>query len=151
MVDFLKSLLSDFDPAALVPDLAGMFQGLEGLLRIAVMVGPLCLLGLGLFYLLLPPKEANYNFGYRAFWAMSSVDAWQFTHKVAGVTWTALGLVLTTVMGLRCNGFRDLGPEEMVWAALWSLVWELGIIAVSILAVNIAVMVLFDHKGNRRK
>lgn len=151
MVDFLKSLLSDFDPAALVPDLASMLPGLEGVLRIAVMAGPLCLLGLGLWYLLLPPAEANHNFGYRAFWAMSSVDAWQFTHKVAGLTWTVLGLVLTVVMGIRCNGFRDMASEAMAWSALWALVWELAIVVISILAVNILIMVLFDYKGVRRK
>lgn len=151
MVDFLKSLLSDFDVAALLPDLPTFFQGIEGVLRIAVMAGPLCLLGLGLWYLLLPPPEANHNFGYRCFWAMSSVEAWQFTQRLAGLVWSALGLILTLVMGFLCNGYRDLSWDDMVWSAFWALVWELALIALSIVAINVVILVLFDRKGLRRK
>lgn len=150
MVDFLKSLLSDFDVAALLPDLPSLFQGMEGVLRIAVMAGPLCLLGLGLWYLLLPPAEANHNFGYRCFWAMSSVDAWQFTQRIAGFVWSAVGLVMTIVMGVICNGYRDLSWEAMVWSAFWALVCELAVIAISILLINILVLFFFDRKGTRR-
>lgn len=150
MVDFLKSLLSDFDPAALLPDLMGMFEGLEGVLRIAVMAAPLCLLGLGLWYLLLPPAEANHSFGYRYFWGMSSVEAWQFTQRVAGLTWTGLGLVMTIVMAVICNGYRDMGWEAMLWSALWAIVCEIGIVLVSILLINVIVIFFFDRKGVRR-
>ena len=51
-MDFLKNLLGDFDPAALVPDLEALFNNLDGALRVVVLAGPLCLLGLGLLYLL---------------------------------------------------------------------------------------------------
>ena len=91
MVDFLKSLLSGFDPAMLVPDLTAMLENLDVALRVVVLAGPLCLLGLGLLYLLAPPAEANHIFGYRHYWGMSSVDAWQFTQRTAGYVWTGLG------------------------------------------------------------
>ena len=150
MVDFLKSLLSDFDPAALIPDLPSLLQGMEGVLRIAVMAGPLCLLGLGLWYLLLPPAEANHNFGYRCFWAMSSVEAWQFTQRIAGLIWSGVGLVMTIVMGVVCNGYRDLSREAMVWSAFWAVVCELAVVAISTLIINALVLFFFDRKGVRR-
>ena len=47
MVDFVKSLLGEFDPTALLPDLWAIFDKLDVALRVVVLAGPLCLLGLG--------------------------------------------------------------------------------------------------------
>lgn len=151
MKEALKSLLGGFDPAALLPDLGEMLGKLDLLLRILVLVGPLCLLGLGLWYLLAPAKEANHSVGYRFYWGMSSVECWQFTQRLAGIVWTVLGLVLTIVMAVVCNGYRDLSWDGMIFSALKCLGWELGIILVSILGINITVMALFDGKGYRRR
>lgn len=151
MKEFIKSLLGDFDPTALLPDLGEMFSHLELMLRIAVLIGPLCLLGFGLWYLLSPAKEANHSVGYRTYWGMSSVEVWQFTQRLAGLVWTGLGLVMTIVMAMICNGYRDMAQEAMIFSALWAIVWELVIIVVSILAINITIMVLYDRKGYRRR
>ena len=151
MIDFLKSLLTDFDPAKIFPDLSKLFDMMELILRIAVLVGPLCLLGFGLWYLLAPAKEANHSVGYRFYWGMSSVEVWQFTQRLAGLVWTGLGLVMTIVMALICNGYRDLAQDVMIYSALKALGWELGIIVASIVAINVTVIVLFDRKGYRRR
>ena len=105
MIDFVKSLLTDFDPAKIFPDLNKLFGVMELILRIAVLVGPLCLLGFGLWYLLAPAKEANHYVGYRFYWGMSSVESWSFTQKMAGATWSLLGLGLIIFMTLRCSSF----------------------------------------------
>ena len=151
MIDFVKSLLTDFDPAAFLPDLNAIFGWLELAMRICVLAAPLSVLGFGLLYLLAAPKEANHKLGYRFYWGMSSVEVWQFTQRLAGLVWTGLGLVMTIVMALICNGYRDLAPEAMLYSALKAIGWELGLIVLSILAINITVMVLFDHKGYRRR
>ena len=149
-MDFLKSLLSGFDPAALVPDLGAIFNNLDGALRVVVLAGPLCLLGLGLLYLLAPPSEANHVFGYRHFWGMSSVEAWRFTQKTAGLVWTGLGLALTIIMAFLCNGYRDLGAEAMLMSALTSVGVELLLVFLSTLLINTLVILHFDRKGTRR-
>lgn len=151
MIDTLKSLLTDFDPAKIFPDLNKLFGVMELILRIAVLIGPLCLLGFGLWYLLSPAKEANHYVGYRFYWGMSSVEVWQFTQRLAGLTWTGLGLGMTVVMAIICNGYRDMAQDAMLYASLKALGWELGLIIASILAINITVMVLFDRKGYRRR
>ena len=151
MIDTLKSLFTDFDPAKIFPDLNKLFDVMELILRIAVLIGPLCLLGFGLWYLLAPTKEANHHVGYRFYWGMSSVEVWQFTQRLAGLVWTGLGLTMTIVMAIICNGYRDLAQDAMLCSALKALIWELGIIVASILAINITVMVLFDSKGYRRR
>ena len=150
MVDFVKSLLGDFDPTALLPDLWAIFDNLDVALRVLVLAGPLCLLGLGLLYLLAPPAEANHIFGYRHFWGMSSVEAWRFTQKTAGLVWTGLGLVLTIIMAFLCNGYRELAAEAMLTSALTSVLVELLLVFLSTLLINTLVIFHFDHRGTRR-
>ena len=141
---------TEFNPVSLLPSWDGLFANLELILRIAVLIGPLCLLGLGLWYLLAPAKEANHLVGFRCWWGMSSVEAWQFTQRVAGLCWTALGLVLTIVMALICNSYRGMAPEVMVISALKALGWELGLVIGSILVINAVVIALFNQKGCQR-
>ena len=78
-IESIKSLMDGFDPAALLPDLSDLFGSLATLCRFAVMIGPVVLLVLGLAYLFLSPREANYYFGYRCYFGMGSVQAWRFT------------------------------------------------------------------------
>ena len=151
MVDFVKSLLGDFDPVAFLPDLYMMFEHMDTALRIVVLAGPLCLLGLGLLYLLAAPKEANHVFGYRHFWGMSSVEAWQFTQKTAGFVWTGLGLAMTVAMAFIANGYRDMAWEAMLFSAFTSVVVELLLVVVSTFLINALVILHFDRKGQRRR
>ena len=149
-IEAIKALFEDFDLAAFLPKLDDVIGWIEMVLRIAVMAGPLLLLGFGLLYLLAPPKEANYSLGYRFWWGMSSLDAWQFTQHIAGLVWSALGTGLTIVMALICNSFRRMEPMDMVWTAAKCLGWELGLTLVACLAIDIVVVVVFDRYGYRR-
>ena len=150
MVDFLKSLLGNSDPAALLPDLWAIFDNLDAALRVVVLAGPLCLLGLGLMYPLAPPAEANHVFGYRHFWGMSSVEAWHYTQKTAGLVWTGLGLAMTVAMAFICNGYRDMAWEAMLFSALVSVIVELLLVFLSTLLINALVILQFDRRGTRR-
>lgn len=150
-MDALIGLLSDFDFEAFVPKMDTVLGWVELICRLAVMAGPLLLLGFGLLYLLSPPKEANHQSGYRFWWSMASLEAWQFTQRLAGLVWSGLGLLLTIIMALICNGFRSMEAPDLVWAAVKCLFWELGLTGCACLAINITVVVLFDSQGYRRK
>lgn len=149
-VNSIKSIFESFDLAAFLPELDKFIGWVELILRLAVMAAPLLLLGFGLLYLLAPPKEANYSLGYRFWWSMASLDAWQFTHKLVGRVWSVLGLVLTVIMALVCNGFRRMEPMGMVWSAVSCLIWELVLTALSCLAINAVIVAMFDKDGFRR-
>ena len=152
MMDFIKQLLGDgFDPTALLPDLWAIFDKLDVALRVVVLAGPLCLLGLGLLYLLSPPDEANHLFGYRMFWGMSSVEAWQYTQKTAGLVWLALGLGMTVSMAFICNSYREMAWEAMLFSALISVVVELLLVFISKLLISALVVLKFDLKGTNRR
>lgn len=146
-MEALKALMKDFDPAALLPDLQTMMGDLAGLIRLAVMAAPLILLGMGLLYLLAAPKEANYKLGYRFFWGMSSVEAWRFTQRLAGVVWTVLGAVLTLVMWANCGKLAGMEVSAMTYLAIRYLLWELGCTVVSILLINLVVIICFTFRG----
>ena len=149
-IDNLKSLMDGFDPASLLPELGTIMGKMEFAMRIAVLAGPIILLFMGLAYLLVPPREANYYFGYRCYFGMGSVNAWRFTQRLAGLVWTLLGLLLVIVMAVISSGFGGKEIMDMIWAAGKCVIWEAVLIGVSCLVINALVAIRYDAQGQRR-
>ena len=149
-MDKLALLVTDFDMANFIPKLDSVIGWVELAARVAVMAGPILLLILGAVYFFIPPKEANHSLGYRFYWGMGSVEAWQFTQRIAGVGWRGVGLLLTVIMLLVCNGFRGMDTPEIVSAAGTALIWELVIIALLCVAIDVVVALRFDKNGDVR-
>ena len=149
--DAVKALMDEFDPAALLPDLSTIFGWMELGCRVAVLIGPILLLVLGISYLLLSPKEANYYFGYRTYFGMGSVQAWRFTQRLAGIVLGVLGLILTGVMLVVSGSFAGMEMADMVWKALACVGIEAVLALVANLAINITAMARFDRRGEYRK
>jgi hypothetical protein len=150
----IKELMDGFDPAALLPELDQVFSTAATVCRVAVLVGPVLLLALGLAYLFLSPKEANYYFGYRCYYGMGSVQAWRFTQRLAGIVLGGLGLVLTGVMLVVSGGFGGMDTMDMAWRALGCVFWEAVLTVAAVLAINGTAALTFDFRGeyrNRRK
>ena len=152
-IDFegLKKAFDNFDLATLFPKLDSVFGRITLICRVCVLVGPILLLILGLCYLFLAPKEANYYFGYRCYYGMGSVHAWRFTQRIAGMILGGLGLILTVVMGILSLGFASMEIEAMVWRAVWCLVWEAVLSLLATLVINALAMYWFDRKGELRR
>ena len=149
-IESIKSLMDGFDPAALLPDLSDLFGSLATLCRFAVMIGPVVLLVLGLAYLFLSPREANYYFGYRCYFGMGSVQAWRFTQKLSGIVLGGLGLILTVVMVFMAMSFRGMGVEAMLLRAVKCLIWEAVLAGLANLAIMAAAGIVFDANGDYR-
>ena len=147
----IKELMDAFDPASLLPDLSSVVGMVMTAARYAVLAGPIVLLAMGLAYLFLSPKEANYKFGYRCYFGMGSVESWRFTQRLAGIVWTVLGLVLTVVMVLVTGSYGGKEVIAVVDSAVTCLIWEIVLAAVSCLVINLIVMLTFDRKGAPRK
>lgn len=150
-MDAIIALFEDFDLTAFVPELDTLLGKLELVTRIAVMIGPLILLGLGLWYFLSPPKEANHRAGFRTLWGMGSVEAWQFTQRLAGICFSILGFLLTFIMALICNGYRGMDMLDMLDSAVACVLWEIGLVLVTTVALHIVVLIRYDWKGDRRR
>jgi len=150
-VESIKAILDGFDPGALLPDLSRVFDSLVPICRIAVLIGPVVLLLLGLSYLILSPKEANYYLGYRCYFGMGSEYAWRFTQRLAGWLFTVTGLVLTVVMFAISLSFASMPLTDMAWRAASCLAAELVAAVLLILTVNLTAAFRFDRKGKHRR
>lgn len=150
----LMSLFDGFDIekiGALLPSADSLMKGLDGWMVLLVLAGPLLMLGFGIYYLFFAPKEANHSVGYRFFYAMSQVHVWQYTQRLAGIAYTGLGGILLLIIGLISFRFGFLTPPDMVWLAAKCLLWEVILVVIVTLAVDIIIILLFDSKGNPRK
>ena len=150
-IESIKELMDAFDPASLLPELGDIFSTITTICQIAVMVGPILLLVLGLAYLFFSPKEANYYFGYRCYFGMGSVEAWRFTQRLAGIVLGLSGLILSGIMLLLSAGFPNMNPVEMVWRAFWCLIWQAVIALLANGGIWLAAFARFDARGNFRK
>lgn len=147
----IKKTFEDFDLAKLLPQIDSIFDKITVLCRVCVMIGPILLLILGLCYLLLAPKEANFYFGYRCYYGMGSVHAWRFTQRIAGMVLGGLGLVLTVIMAILSLGFGSMEVESMLWRTVWCLVWQAVLTLLATLAINGLAMFWFNRKGELRR
>lgn len=150
-IESIKDIMDAFDPAALLPEMESIFENLELICRIAVLAGPVVLLILGLAYLFLAPKEANYYFGYRCYFGMGSIHAWRFTQRIAGAVLGLLGLILTAVMLFITGSFHELEAMDMVWKSVYCLAWEAGLALLATIAINSTATFFFDAKGEYRR
>jgi len=154
MEDFipdLVDLINNFDPATLLPKVDSILGWIELLIRVCVMAAPVIMLVFGLSYLLLPAKEANHEAGYRFYFGMGSVEAWRFTQKLAGIVWSALGLILSGVMFFISSGFRGMDGMQMLDTAVVCILWEIGLMAAACIAINMVLLIRYDREGNLRR
>ena len=150
-IDDFKGLMDAFDPASLLPEIGPIFEKFASLARVIVLVGPVVMLLMGLVFLFAVPKEANYYIGYRCYYGMGSVEAWRFTQRLAGIVWSALGLVLTVAMLLISGSFAKLETMDLLWRTLYCVAGQAIAVAVACISINTVVALRFDGKGNERK
>lgn len=149
--DAIKKILDGVDPAEMLPQIDTIFSKIRLLCRICVMAGPVILLILGLCYLFLAPKEANYYFGYRCFFGMGSVHAWRFTQRIAGMVLGGLGLILTLVMFFISLGFGSMEISAMAWLTVKCLIWQAVLVILATLGINGLAMFWFNRRGELRR
>jgi len=143
--------MDDLDISKFLPEFSRFLDGMDMFVRICVIAGPLALLGLGLYFLLAAPKEANYSAGYRFRYGMAKARSWQFMQFLAGSVYSVTGLILTIVMGCLCISIHKLDLMSMAIAAIKMIGWQVGIVIAATVGINVTVVVLFDSEGNRRR
>ena len=117
LIQKIMDFLQNFDPSKILPNIARLMTDAVMVLRICVLAGPILLAVLGAVYFFLAPKEANHSVGYRFFWGMSSMEAWQFMQKLSGMVWGALGIVLLVIMLIVSGRFGAMDAENVAFSA----------------------------------
>ena len=136
---------------ALIPNLENLLGDIRSWMGIAMIIGPVIFIVMGLVYYFLAPPEANHKLGYRTYFGMGSVSAWKFTQKFAGIVWGGLGIVLAIVA---ISGWAVMVGQELSNAtstALTILIIEAVAAVLAFLTVEITVLMRYDINGSLRK
>jgi len=146
----ITEILDSLDFTKLVPDLNTLLGRIQLACDLLILMGPIILLALGLFYLFLSPKEANHKMGFRTYFGMGSVEAWQFMQRIAGITFSGLGGLLTVIMVILCLTMGGKELDQIVQTAMTSLIWQVALVLIAYLALFILAAVRYDRFGKRR-
>ena len=145
-----KELLAGVDIAGLIPKIEDILAYVAPITQILVMVGSFVMLAFGLYCLMIAPKEATYLAGYRFRWGMGSVMAWRFMQRFAGVIFTILGLGSAVYMALHTRHVDELALMDLLMLSIYYSILQAGVALVGCLLTNLAVLMRYDLKGNRR-
>ena len=143
--------LFDLDLSWLVPEIGGFMATVKFLMGLSMLAGPLLLIGFGLLYMFKPAEHANYRFGYRTYFGMGSTEAWQYTQRIAGLVFTALGGVLFIAMIVVMCFFGKHDLLQNVTTAAICLGIQAAVLLIARLVITIMVGVYFDGFGDRRR
>lgn len=147
----MDTAASELNLEALIPDISTIMGLIGFLFFVAVMAGPLLLLGFGLLFRYRPPAEANFSLGYRFWWGMASLEAWRYTQRLAGIIWTILGGALTVIMLVVGIILLCMEPMTMAIGCAVCLVIELVLTATACITINLIVMKKYDKDGFLRE
>ena len=142
--------LFDIDFGALVPELPVFLGLMRTLMAFALLAGPVTMVILAALYLYKPAPEANYHFGYRTYYGMGSVEAWQFSQRFAGLIYGGLGAGLAVIMLIVILFF--IGKTLLTVAIMVTVCLVIQVILLIAARIVIANQCkkYFDKDGNRR-
>ena len=146
----ITAFFDEIDLTKLVPQMDTLLEKLQMVAGVALMIGPILMLAFGLWFLFLPPKEANHSAGFRTWFGMGSVDAWRFTQRLAGIVWGVMSLALTVVMGVICMSFNGEDVMAMATKVFMCLMWQAGLALIIYFGIGFIVMLRYDARGYRR-
>lgn len=146
-MDKIMNFVDKISLEKILPKIDSILDVILWLMQWAVKLGPICILVLGLIYMLIPPKEANRYFGYRTYFGMGSISAWLFTQRVAGALMTLTGLVLYLIAKKAAEAFVGMEYQELTEKALGLLKGQVIAILVIYVFMFLLTMVMFNHKG----
>lgn len=146
----ITELLNNFSLEKYIPKLDTLMGWVQWLVSLAVFIGPICILVLGLIYLLCPPKEANRKAGFRTYFGMGSVMAWQFSQRIAGIVMIPVGLILTIIAFITVGKFSGMDLMTMSSSAFSVIRGQVICALIVYFALFVLNAVLFDRNGNCR-
>ena len=146
----ITELLNNFSLEKYIPKLDSLMGWVQWLISLAIRVGPICILVLGLIYLLIPPKEANRKAGFRTYFGMGSVMAWNFTQRVAGVLMIPIGLLLTIIAYVKIGNYSDYDLMTMARDAFCAIKFQVVCALIIYVFMFVLTAILFTRNGSCR-
>ena len=146
----ITELLNNFSLEKYIPKLDTLMGWIQWLVSLAVRLGPICILVLGIIYFLIPPKEANRKAGFRTYFGMGSVIAWNVTQRLAGILMIPTGLVLTSIAYVKVGKFPDYDLMTMADVAFQAVKGQAICALIIYVLMFLLTAVLFNRNGDCR-
>ena len=146
----ITELLNNFSLEKYIPKLDTLIGWIQWLVSLAVRLGPICILVLGIIYFLIPPKEANRKAGFRTYFGMGSVIAWNVTQRLAGILMIPTGLVLTIIAYVKVGKFPDYDLMTMADVAFQAVKGQAICALIIYVLMFLLTAVLFNRNGDCR-
>ena len=150
-LESIKEFFAGFESLPTLPDPGPLVEKADLIARLLVMAGPVVMVIMGLLYLFAAPQEANHHFGYRCYFGMGSEQAWRYTQRIAGYTWSGLGLVLTVAMLLVTAKFAQQELFEVLTTAVVCVVLEALLLLLASIVIRTIVAARYNRHGERRR
>ena len=147
----ILDLLREFDIAAMLPEMGTFLGRITLFLRLILLAGPIIMLGLGLIYFFIPPKEANHALGYRSRRSMGSVEAWQYAQRMAGFIYMCLGGALTIAMIVMAIVIGNQEIMSRITTSLICVIIQVVLIVAAWITIEILLSRYYDINGNRKR
>lgn len=115
-----------------------------------VLLVPLIMLFLGLYFKNKSPKEINSLFGYRTTMSMKNKDTWEFAHHYCGRLWLVLGMIMLPLSVIPMLFFinQDIDVVGIAGGIIEGI--QVVVLLISIFPTEKALKKTFDENGNRR-
>lgn len=146
----ITAFLESFDISALLPALGDFISDLRFWAGLFMLIGPIIMGLLGLWYYFLPTKEANHHVGFRIFYGMGSQEAWKYTQRMAGWFFMIGGGALTVISIILVIIFSGNEPMTMATSAFIFMIIE-AVIAFGLwITLQVLTIMRYDQNGQRR-
>ena len=146
----LFSPADDFGIYDLLPEMGGFLGDIRFYLCLFLLITPVLMAAMGAIRFFRPAREASRSVGYRTYFGMGSTYAWQVTQWVSGIVYMGIGGLRLILAIIQCivMGGKDVG-DAVTGVFTWLIVEGVGLI-LAIAAVEVAIGLQFDKKGNLR-
>ena len=135
---------------AIIPKLDTLIGDMRTWMSLALIIGPVLFIVMGLFYLFLAPPEANHKLGYRTYFGMGSVEAWRFSQRIGGLVYIILGGVMTLGALVAFIILLKSSIPTILTGCAACLVIELILVTLTTFTLNIIISIRYDRDGYRR-
>lgn len=134
----------------LLPEMGGFLGDIRFYLCLFLLITPILMVAMGALRFFRPVREVSHSAGYRTWFGMGSTYAWQVTQWVSGVVYMGMGAVLLILAIIQCIVIGGKTAQDAVTGVFtWLIVEGIGLI-LAIVAVEVAIGLQFDKKGNLR-
>jgi len=111
---------------------------------------PLTTIIFGHRFIIKPPKEINYLYGYRTSMSMKNTETWKYAHNFCGKLWCIFGWIMLPLSIVVMFFVIDDDVNWVGYFGLFICLIQLVVMIIPIIFTEIALNKKFDKNGDRR-